>query len=71
VNTGLAHSPFGWRWPRPAKIVRADALGVDTSRRIVTIYTVAAAYAGAAGAVLAQTTQIVSLDLFDLHHRPT
>ena len=37
------------------------------SRRIVAIYAVAAAYAGAAGALLAQTTQIVSLDLFDFH----
>ena len=58
----------GWRWPRSAKIACAPgALGVDTSRRIIAIYTVAAAYAGAAGALLAQTTQIVSLDLFDFH----
>ena len=33
----------------------------------IAIYTVSAAYAGAAGALLAQTTQIVSLDLFDFH----
>ena len=46
---------------------RAGALGIDTSLRIIAIYTVAAAYAGAAGALLAQTTQIVSLDLFDFH----
>jgi branched-chain amino acid transport system permease protein len=46
---------------------RADALGISTSRRIIAIYGVAAAYAGAAGALLAQTTQIVSLDLFDFH----
>ena len=47
--------------------LRAGALGIATSRRIVAIYTVSAAYAGAAGALLAQTTQIVSLDLFDFH----
>jgi branched-chain amino acid transport system permease protein len=35
--------------------------------RIVAIYTLAAAYAGAAGAVLAQTNQFVSLDVFDFH----
>ena len=47
--------------------MRAGALGIATSRRIIAIYTISAAYAGAAGALLAQTTQIVSLDLFDFH----
>lgn len=64
----LAHSPFGLALTAIRENrLRAGALGVDTSRRIVAIYTVAAAYAGAAGAVLAETTQIVSLDLFDFH----
>jgi len=64
----LAHSPFGLALAATRENrLRADALGVDTSRRIVAIYTVAAAYAGAAGALLAQTTQIASLDLFDFH----
>jgi branched-chain amino acid transport system permease protein len=64
----LAHSPFGLALAATRENrLRAGALGVDTSRRIVAIYTVAAAYAGAAGALLAQTTQIVSLDLFDFH----
>jgi branched-chain amino acid transport system permease protein len=64
----LAHSPFGLALTATRENrLRAGALGVDTSRRIVAIYTVAAAYAGAAGALLAQTTQIVSLDLFDFH----
>jgi len=64
----LAHSPFGLALVATRENrLRAGALGVDTSRRIVAIYTVAAAYAGAAGALLAQTTQIVSLDLFDFH----
>ena len=47
--------------------LRAGALGVDTSRRIVAIYALSAAYAGIAGALSAETTQIVSLDVFDFH----
>ena len=64
----LAHSPFGLALAAIRENrLRAGALGIATSRRIVAVYTVAAAYAGAAGALLAQTTQIVSLDLFDFH----
>jgi branched-chain amino acid transport system permease protein len=64
----LAHSPFGLALAAIRENrLRAGALGVASSRRIVAIYTVAAAYVGAAGALLAQTTQIVSLDLFDFH----
>ena len=47
--------------------LRAGALGVSTSRRIIAIYALAAVYAGVAGALLAETTQIASLDLFDFH----
>jgi branched-chain amino acid transport system permease protein len=47
--------------------LRAGALGIPTNRRLVAMYGLAAAYAGAAGALLAQTTQIVSLDIFDFH----
>ncbi len=64
----LAQSPFGLALASIRENrLRAGALGIATSRRIVAIYTVSAAYAGAAGALLAQTTQIVSLDLFDFH----
>ena len=64
----LAYSPFGLSLTAIRENrLRAGALGVDTSRRIIVVYTVAAAYAGAAGSLLAQTTQIVSLDLFDFH----
>ena len=64
----LAQSPFGLALAAIRENrLRAGALGIATSRRIVAIYTVSAAYAGAAGALLAQTTQIVSLDLFDFH----
>ncbi len=41
---------------------RAAALGVPVKRRLGAAYVLAAAYAGAAGAVMAQTTQFVSLD---------
>ena len=47
--------------------LRAGALGVPANRRLIAIYGLAAAYAGAAGALLAETTQIVSLDIFDFH----
>jgi branched-chain amino acid transport system permease protein len=42
---------------------RAAALGVPVKLRLGAAYVIAAAYAGAAGAVLAQTTQFVSLDV--------
>jgi branched-chain amino acid transport system permease protein len=45
--------------------IRAGAVGVPVNRRRVAIYTLAAAYAGISGALLAQTTQFVSLDVFD------
>ncbi len=68
VARRLAQSPFGLALAAIRENrLRAGALGIATSRRIVAIYTVSAAYAGAAGALLAQTTQIVSLDLFDFH----
>jgi branched-chain amino acid transport system permease protein len=64
----LAQSPFGLALAAIRENrLRAGALGIATSRRIVAIYAVSAAYAGAAGSLLAQTTQIVSLDLFDFH----
>jgi branched-chain amino acid transport system permease protein len=64
----LRASPFGMSLEglRENRL-RAGALGVDTSRRIVAIYALSAAYAGIAGALSAETTQIVSLDLFDFH----
>jgi branched-chain amino acid transport system permease protein len=41
---------------------RAPALGVPVRTRLVAAYTVGAAIAGLAGALLAQTTQFVGLD---------
>ena len=63
-----ANSPFGLslRSIRDNPL-RAAAIGVPVNRRLVAIYTVAAAYAGVAGALLAQTSQFVSLDVLDFH----
>jgi branched-chain amino acid transport system permease protein len=47
--------------------LRAGALGISAARRLIAIYGLSAVYAGAAGALVAQTTQIVSLDVFDFH----
>src|SRR5271154_4184053 len=48
----LAHSPFGLALAAIRENpLRAGALGVGASRRIVAVYTAAAAYAGAAGAL--------------------
>lgn len=60
----LVHSPFGatLKAIRDNRL-RAMAIGIPVAARLVTIYTVAAAVAGAAGALLAQTTGFASLDV--------
>jgi branched-chain amino acid transport system permease protein len=47
--------------------LRAAALGVPVNRRLIAVYGLAAAYAGAAGALLAQTTAYVSLDVLEFN----
>ncbi len=47
--------------------LRAMAIGIPVSARLSTIYTIAAAIAGASGALLAQTTGFASLDVFEFH----
>jgi branched-chain amino acid transport system permease protein len=68
VARRLTHSPFGLslRAIRDNQ-ARAAASGVPPSWRLAAIYTIAAAYAGAAGALIAQTSQFVSLDILDFH----
>ena len=44
--------------------LRALAVGIPVSTRVVTVYTLAAAMAGTAGGLLAQTTGFASLDVF-------
>lgn len=46
---------------------RAAMLGISPTRRIVVIYTIAAVYAGMAGALLTQTTSFVSPDVLAFH----
>ncbi len=60
----IVNSPFGLSL-RSVKgnPLRASALGISVNGRLVAIYTVAAGYAGVAGALLTQTTQFVSLDV--------
>ncbi|MFT4268885.1 MAG: branched-chain amino acid ABC transporter permease [Xenophilus sp.] len=64
VMRHIVHSPFGATLKAiHDNRLRAMAIGVPVAARVVTIYTVAAAVAGAAGALLAQTTGFASLDV--------
>jgi branched-chain amino acid transport system permease protein len=61
----IVNSPFGLslRAIRNNPL-RAAAIGVPVNRRLIAIYTVAAFYAGIAGALFTQTTALASLDVF-------
>jgi branched-chain amino acid transport system permease protein len=59
----LVNSPFGLSLKGIREGGRRmPAIGADVSRRLSAIFTVGAAVAGVAGALLAQTTQFVGLD---------
>ena len=59
----VVKSPFGLSLIGIREGVRRmPSLGVNVNRRLVAIFTVGAAVAGVAGALLAQTTQFVGLD---------
>jgi branched-chain amino acid transport system permease protein len=45
--------------------LRASAIGIHVNGRLVAIYTIAAGYAGIAGALLTQSTQFASLSVLD------
>ena len=47
--------------------LRAMAIGIPVGARLSVAYTLAAGMAGAAGALMAQTTGFASLDVFDFH----
>ncbi len=66
VARRITASPFGMtlRTIRDNPL-RAAAIGVPVTRRLVAVYTIAALFAGLAGGLLAVTTQFVSLDVFD------
>lgn len=60
----LVHSPFGQSLRGiNMNVLRMPALGVPVTRRLVMVYTIGAAYAGVAGALLTQTNQFVSIDV--------
>lgn len=64
----IMNSPFGLSLRAvKANPLRARSIGISVSGRLVAVYTLAAAYAGVAGALLAQTTQFVSLDVLEFH----
>lgn len=59
----LVHSPFGLALRGIRENARRmPAIGVDVNRRLRAVFALAAAIAGVAGAVLAQTTQFVGID---------
>jgi branched-chain amino acid transport system permease protein len=64
----LMASPFGWSLQaiRDNRL-RAAAIGLNVDVRLGVVYVIAAAMAGAAGALLAQTTGFASLDGLDFH----
>jgi branched-chain amino acid transport system permease protein len=61
----IVHSPFGLSL-RAIKNnpLRAAAVGVPVNRRLIAVYTLSSLYAGIAGALFTQTTQLASLDVF-------
>ena len=63
----IVYSPFGLSL-RAVKgnPLRAASIGISVNARLVAVYTLAAFYAGVAGALLAQTTAFASLDVFSL-----
>ena len=65
VARRIVHSPFGLSL-RAIKNnpLRAAAVGVPVNRRLIAVYTLASFYAGVAGALFTQTTQLASLDVF-------
>jgi branched-chain amino acid transport system permease protein len=61
----IVRSPFGLALLAiKGNPLRAAAIGIGVNWRLVAIYTVAAAYAGIAGALLTQTTAFASLEGF-------
>ena len=60
----IVHSPFGLslRAIRNNPL-RSAAIGIPVNRRLIAIYTIAAFYAGIAGALSTQTSAIASLDV--------
>lgn len=64
----ITRSPFGYSLTaiRDNRL-RATMVGIPVNARLVAVIALAGAYAGAAGALLAQTTQFVSIDVLEFH----
>ncbi len=64
----VVHSPLGLSLQalRDNRL-RVSAIGMSVSGRLAAVYTLGAALAGAAGALLAQTTGFASLDVLEFH----
>jgi len=64
----IVHSPLGvsLQAMRDNRL-RMSAIGLSVHGRLAVVYTLSAALAGAAGALLAQTTGFASLDVLDFH----
>ncbi|HUR90491.1 MAG TPA: branched-chain amino acid ABC transporter permease [Ramlibacter sp.] len=68
VARRIVNSPFGatLKAIRDNRL-RAMAVGIPVHSRLVAVYTIAAAMAGAAGALFTQTSGFSSLDVFEFH----
>jgi branched-chain amino acid transport system permease protein len=64
----IVHAPLGasLRALRDNRL-RVMAIGLSVQARLAAVYTLGAALAGAAGALLTQTTGFVSLDVLEFH----
>jgi branched-chain amino acid transport system permease protein len=68
----IVHSPFGRSLTGIRENVRRmHAIGAPVVRRRLVIYTISAALAGISGALMAQTTQFVSLSVLSLERSGT
>jgi branched-chain amino acid transport system permease protein len=68
VARKLVHSPFGLSLKGiRLNVGRMPALGAPVNLRLAAVYTIGAAYAGVAGALIAQTTQFVALDVLSFN----
>ena len=66
VARRIVNSPFGLSLHSIRNNpLRAAALGINVNARLIVVYTIAAFYAGVAGALLAQTQAFASLAYFD------
>lgn len=68
----IVHSPFGRSLTGIREnVLRMHAIGAPVRRRRLVIYTISAAFAGLAGALIAQTTQFVGLGFLSLERSGT